>query len=119
MSIYFVDVGAKKFVSAANNSFQNVQGTVESASDAVDARKENYADKCDKENVVDNQAVMSHDSATDAASAKVVSRSSIKQSQGVFFRLESAQFGSIEVGTLTRMKLELCNATNFEASFNL
>lgn len=35
-------------------------------------------------------------------------------SLGVYFRQDLVQFGSIEVGSLTRVKIELCNATDHE-----
>ena len=36
------------------------------------------------------------------------------RSSGVFFRHESVNFGLVQLGSLTRLKLELCNATDDE-----
>ncbi len=35
---------------------------------------------------------------------------------GVYFRRESAQFGAVAIGSLTRTKIELCNATDNEVT---
>jgi hypothetical protein len=111
-------------VSAANNTVPNEKAVISSNSGkATDAsRKEKSADKStDKENQRDNGDNNSNQSnqmpATDSDSVKDLTRTITKPSQGVFFRLDSVQFGGIEVGTLTRVKLELCNATNKEVSF--
>ena len=36
---------------------------------------------------------------------------SCNNSSGLFFRRQNASFGTVSVGSLSRMKLELCNAT--------
>lgn len=41
-----------------------------------------------------------------------------KKSRGVFFRLDSVQFGAIQAGTLSRLKLELCNSTDKEVCYS-
>lgn len=41
----------------------------------------------------------------------------IRQQRGVFFRRSSAHFGAVAIGSLSRTKLELCNATNEEVKF--
>lgn len=41
------------------------------------------------------------------------------RTSGVFFRHESVNFGSVQVGTISRLKLELCNCTDKEVCFNI
>lgn len=38
----------------------------------------------------------------------------VAKSHGVYFRNDSIYFGSVEVGKLTRVKLEVCNCTDDE-----
>jgi hypothetical protein len=40
-------------------------------------------------------------------------------SKGVFFRKSSVNFGTVSTGSLTRVKVELCNATDCEVSWSL
>jgi hypothetical protein len=56
-----------------------------------------------------------------ALNSSVATRPAASHGSGVYFRRQTAHFGSTAVGTLTRLKIELCNATDEEVrdTYNL